>query len=137
MRVLYDTPTATEFVGLRVAAGLSPRKIEHAEIGLANSIFTATIRSDDNELIAMGRIIGDGGCNFQVVDIAVRPDHQGKGLGKKIMEHITTYIETAIFEDSYVSLIADGEAHKLYAQYHFEPVGPSGRGMYYERQKSR
>ncbi|WP_373454357.1 hypothetical protein [Cereibacter changlensis] len=27
----------------------------------------------------MGRLIGDGGCFFQIVDIAVDPSHQGQG----------------------------------------------------------
>ncbi|MFD2882298.1 hypothetical protein ACFTAO_51075 [Paenibacillus rhizoplanae] len=31
----------------------------------------------------MGRVIGDGGCFFQVTDIAVKPSFQGRGLGKK------------------------------------------------------
>ena len=33
----------------------------------------------------MGRVIGDGGLFFQVVDIAVEPAHQGRGLGKAIV----------------------------------------------------
>jgi len=33
----------------------------------------------------MGRVVGDGGCFHQVVDIAVLPRHQGKEVGKRIM----------------------------------------------------
>jgi GNAT superfamily N-acetyltransferase len=40
---------------------------------------------DATDTIAMGRIIGDGGCFFQVVDIAVLPAYQGQGLGTQIM----------------------------------------------------
>jgi hypothetical protein len=35
--------------------------------------------------------------------------------------------------NSYVSLIADGEASKLYAQYGFEPVMPRSQGMFLRR----
>jgi hypothetical protein len=31
--------------------------------------------------------------------------------------------------ETYVSLIADGEAHRLYAQYGFEPTAPASVGM--------
>jgi ribosomal protein S18 acetylase RimI-like enzyme len=33
----------------------------------------------EGALIGMGRIVGDGGTSYQVVDIAVRPEHQGAG----------------------------------------------------------
>ncbi|WP_442905530.1 GNAT family N-acetyltransferase [Halomonas sp. BC04] len=45
------------------------------------------------ELIGMGRVAGDGGTFFQVVDIAVAPQHQGRGLGKIIMNEICRYID--------------------------------------------
>jgi len=56
-------------------------------MGLPNSLYAVQFRLD-GELIAMGRVIGDGGCFFQIVDIAVDPAHQGQGLGRRIMEHI-------------------------------------------------
>lgn len=34
----------------------------------------------------MGRVIGDGGTTFQIVDIAVDPDYQGQGYGRVILE---------------------------------------------------
>lgn len=37
----------------------------------------------------MGRIIGDGGTAFQIVDVCVHPAHQGRGLGKRIMAALT------------------------------------------------
>jgi GNAT superfamily N-acetyltransferase len=33
----------------------------------------------------MGRVIGDGGTTFQIVDIAVDPDYQGQGYGRVIL----------------------------------------------------
>lgn len=33
-----------------------------------------------NRAVGMGRVIGDGGCFFQIVDIAVDPADQGQGL---------------------------------------------------------
>ncbi len=36
----------------------------------------------------MGRIVGDGAINFDIVDVAVDPAHQGKGLGRLVMEKL-------------------------------------------------
>ncbi len=55
----------------------------------------------------MGRVIGDGGTVFQIVDIAVLKSYQGQGYGSQIMEHIMKYIKNVAVESTYVSLIAD------------------------------
>lgn len=40
----------------------------------------------------MGRLIGDGGCFCQLVDICNLPDFQGKGLGQLIMKNLVSYV---------------------------------------------
>ena len=77
----------------------------------------------------MGRIIGDGGTAFQIVDIALEPAHQGLGLGKTIMSALMDHLNTHAPQGAYVSLIADGDARHLYAKYGFEPVMPASIGM--------
>lgn len=62
----------------------------------------------------------------------VKPSHQGRGLGKVIMKEIKAFIDT-VPEKAYISLIADGEASKLCAQYGFEPVKPHAQGMFLRR----
>lgn len=77
----------------------------------------------------MGRVIGDGGCFYQVVDIAVLPQHQGRGLGKAVMREIMAYIEREVPESAYVSLLADGQAYHLYQQFGFTLTAPASVGM--------
>lgn len=121
-------PSATEYRALRVAAGLSPKTREAAERGLPNSLHCVCVRSGD-DLVGMGRIVGDGGCNFEIVDMAVHPDHQRKGLGRKIMESLMSYLHENAPPSAYVSLIADGGAPELYRQYGFEFTAPVSVGM--------
>lgn len=85
----------------------------------------------DGVAIGMGRLIGDGGCFFQVVDIAVHPEHQGRGLGKAIMEAIMTYVSQELPDSAYVSLIADVPANKLYEKFGFLETAPRSLGMAY------
>jgi ribosomal protein S18 acetylase RimI-like enzyme len=86
---------------------------------------------NDKELIGFGRIIGDGGTVFQVTDVVVLPEYQGKGLGKRIMTELTDYIKEHAPKYSYVSLIADGPADKLYEKYGFKDVKEhASKGMY-------
>lgn len=125
----YEPPGAEEYVDLRLKAGLSGKDIEASRRGLSNSLFAVTLRLD-GELIGMGRVIGDGGCMFHVVDIAVSPAYQGKGLGKKVMSEITAYLDRNATKGAYVSLMADVPADRLYQQFGFEHGAPASVGMY-------
>lgn len=122
------TPTVDEHMRLRSAAGLSSYAREAVEKGLPGTVF-AFVVMHDNEAIGMGRVIGDGGCFFQVVDIAVDPKHQGQGLGKAIMAALTARIEAELPASAYVSLIADVPANRLYEQFGFRETAPRSLGM--------
>ncbi|MCJ8011600.1 GNAT family N-acetyltransferase [Paenibacillus sp. KQZ6P-2] len=129
IKISYDPPEAEEYVSLRLKAGLSGKDIEASRRGLRNSLFAVTLRID-GELIGMGRVIGDGGCMFHVVDIAVSPEHQGKGLGKKVMSEVNAYLDRNVPKGSYVSLMADVPADRLYQQFGFVYGAPASVGMY-------
>lgn len=129
---VLETPSVETYRALRLASGLSPKTIEAALNGLPNTLFAVQILHDAQP-VGMGRVIGDGGCFFQVVDIAVLKEHQGKGLGKRIMGEILQYIEAEVPESGYVSLIADGQAQDLYAQFGFVHTAPRSVGMAYKR----
>lgn len=129
-KIKEDLPSASEYIGLRVAAGLSPKSIEAAEVGLNNSIYCLSIRDDEEKLVGMGRIIGDGGCFFQIVDIAVDPAYQGQGFGKAIMYKLNEFLEKQAPEGAYVSLLADVPADRLYKKFGFEYTAPSSVGMF-------
>lgn len=98
---------------LRIKSGLSAKSSEAATIGLAKPLFSVLAEIDDQP-VGMGRLIGDGGCFCQIVDICVLPEQQGKGIGKAIMQAIKLYIDQQLPPTCYVSLLADGHADKLY-----------------------
>lgn len=122
------TPTKDEYLRLRVAAGLTPRSEQAARAGLPATLFGVVV-AKDGEAVGMGRIVGDGGLCFQVVDIAVDPAHQGRGLGKAIVGKLLADLRRHVPAEAYVSLIADGEAHRLYAQFGLAPTAPASIGM--------
>jgi len=120
-------PSVEEYRALRVLAGLSPKTAEAAARGLPNTVFGVSLREDD-PLLAMVPHIGDGGSFLQVEEIAVVPDRQGQGLGKAVMAELDAWLH-ANAQGAYVSLIADGQAHRLYAQFGFSVTAPRSVGM--------
>lgn len=125
---VHATPSIATYRALRTGSGLSDKTIEAAGRGLPQTLFAVQIL-DDGQPVGMGRVVGDGGCFYQVVDIAVLKEHQGKGLGKMIMTEIVKYLEANVPESGYVSLIADGQAQNLYAQFGFVHTAPNSVGM--------
>jgi GNAT superfamily N-acetyltransferase len=123
-------PGIDDYRRLRVATGLSPRSAEAAARGLPNTLFGVSVLHA-GRVVGMGRIIGDGGCFFTVVDIAVEPGHQQRGLGKRVMSALDAWLRANAPVSSNVSLFADGEAKRLYAQYGFVEAGPVSVGMDY------
>lgn len=132
--VIHATPSVDTYISLRASTGLTPKTIQAATAGLANTLFAVQITHSfpPNTVVGMGRIIGDGGCFFQVVDIAVLPAHQGKGVGKMIMKELKDWMGKNVPKSGVVLLFADGRANELYRQFGFvETAGltPSSVGM--------
>lgn len=127
-QIKYNTPSVKAFNQLRVEAGLSSKEKTAIEIGLPNTLFAVSIYDGDT-LIGMGRVVGDGGVVFHVVDIVVKPSYQEQGLGKRVMQEIMNYLDNHTYKGSYVSLIADIPADKLYEQFGFRYTTPNSVGM--------
>lgn len=124
-----EVPTVETYLRLRPAAGLSTKPREAAVLSLPNTWHAVQIRHG-GEPVGMGRVIGDGGCFFQVVDICVLPDHQGRGLGKRIMAELIGELQRRAPAGAYVSLIADGDARYLYEKFGFRETAPASVGMH-------
>ena len=135
--IIYTTPSVEDYISLRTLTGLSPKTAQAATVGLANTLFAVQIaysvpQTGQTTIVGMGRMIGDGGCFFQIVDIAVLPSHQHKGLAKMIMSGLKHWMDKNIPESGTVLLFADGRANELYKQFGFvETSGltPSSVGM--------
>ena len=125
-----EVPKTDEYRHLRIVCGLSPRSEEAAARGLPRSLFCTTIR-DSGRLIAMARVVGDGGCNYEVVDVAVHPEYQRRRLGTRLMSAVTEYLQNNAPESAYVCLIADHHSPALYSKFGFKPTAPVSIGMGY------
>lgn len=123
-----ETPSVADYRRLRAVAGLSVKSLEAAERGLPNTL-RAVVAFHEGRAVGMGRIVGDGGCHNQIVDMAVEPAHQGRGIGKRIFADLVAWLHENAPDTLYVSLIADGDARHLYAKHGFVPVAPASIGM--------
>ncbi|MBU2713523.1 GNAT family N-acetyltransferase [Zooshikella harenae] len=125
--IIEEVIDVENFLRLRIITGLTPRTKDAAVKALPNSIYGVHILCNGKP-IAMGRIVGDGALNLEIVDVAVDPEHQGKGLGRKIMEHIMNYLDKSVPKGAYITLMAD--VPELYQKFGFKFSRPESEGMY-------
>ena len=126
-KVIEGVVSVDDFIRLRNVSGLTPRPRDAAEKGLPRSLWGVTIIFG-SETVGMGRVVGDGALNFEIVDIAVDPEHQRKGLGSLIMQSIMNYLESEAPTGAYITLMAD--VPELYEKFGFKLSRPKSEGMY-------
>lgn len=126
----YEEPEAVEYLSLRQEVKMGSRSLSGAQKGLGNALFSVVYRDEQQQLIAMGRVIGDDGLAYMVTDVVVKPDYQGQGLAKGIMAEIMGYLEREAAPEAYICLIADVPANQLYEQFGFKETAPSSVAMF-------
>jgi GNAT superfamily N-acetyltransferase len=126
--VIERTPTVTEYNRVRRAAGLPLKDETAARQGLANTLFGVCVMQDD-VVVGMGRVIGDGGLFYDLVDIAVVSEHQHQGVGRMIMEALIAYVHAHARPSSIVCLMANKGVAPFYEKFGFKARDPDMPGM--------
>jgi GNAT superfamily N-acetyltransferase len=128
-RLVMGTPPLDDYLRLRVESGLSPRTADQARAGLPGSWAACHVVHEGGEVVGMGRLIGDGGWYFHVVDMAVLPAHQRQGVGDAVLSALLERIREVAPPGAYVNLLADPPGRRLYARHGFTETAPHSIGM--------
>ena len=134
LQLIYETPTAEDYVSLRLRSGMGDKNLLRSQTALKNSLFTVSLY-DEKKLIGFGRVVGDGGITYVVSDIMVDREYQRKGFAEQIMNAIDSYFEANTHEDSYICLIANHPADLLYHRHQFEYLPEDKCGMLRNQRK--
>ena len=127
-KIIERIPTVEVYSSLRKSVGWPHMADQPTERGLANALFSVCAVLYDN-VIGCGRVVGDGSIYFYVQDVIVHPDHQGKGIGKGIMEIIMNYIHSVADEGAFIGLMAAVDVDSFYTRYGFSRRPENSPGM--------
>ncbi|GAB4575002.1 MAG: GNAT family N-acetyltransferase [Anaerolineae bacterium] len=127
--LIERVPTTEEHRALFEAVGWHPYTPQETAIALANSLH-GVVAVVDGHTIGMGRVIGDGGKFFYIQDFAVRPEHQGQGIGQAMLNRLLAFIQANAPGEPFVGLFATQAAIPLYRKYGFEPRTEVLSGMW-------
>ncbi|MCM1179217.1 MAG: GNAT family N-acetyltransferase [Clostridium sp.] len=124
--------TVEEYLGIRRQVGWKILKKEQAQKALANSLHVVAVY-EDNILVGMGRIVGDGAIICYVQDLIVIPESQGKGIGSAILQKLIGYVEGLRQEHSEMMLcLMCAKGREIFYEKHgfmARPTNQLGPGM--------
>lgn len=118
-----------EFQLMRNSTGWDPIEDNVVEKALENDLFSTCIY-DDELLIGMGRVIGDGAIYFYIQDVIVLPQYKGEGIGRMIMENIEKFIAQSAHKNSFIGLMAAEGVHEFYKNYGYKVRPDNAPGMF-------
>jgi len=128
-QIEIGVPSVEEFLYLRDSVDMGTRSLEGVRKGLGNELCGVLLYvKDSEELVGMGRVVGDGGTVFHICDMVVKPEWQKKGGGTMIMNGLMDFIEGLDISNAYVNLIADVDG--FYEKWGFKPTHPRSKGMF-------
>jgi GNAT superfamily N-acetyltransferase len=99
-----------------------PRAV--VERAIANSLCFGVLCLDKQ--VGFARVITDKATFAYVSDVYILAEHRGKGLARRLMEHIAQHPE---LQGLRRILLATRDAHALYAKFGFTPLAAPDRIM--------
>lgn len=109
-RVIYEYISQSYW-----AQGISPEILNRAlENSLCFGVFTS-----DGQQVGFARAITDKATFAYLADIFILPEHQGKGLGKWLVQSLLAH---PTLQGLRRSMLATKDAHGLYKQFGFQPL---------------
>ncbi len=133
MEIKYTNDiTVEEYGELRRSVGWREIPAHQTERGLKNSLFITCAR-DGERPVGLLRVLGDGGYTAVIADVFVRPEYQGQGIGKQLVQNAVAYIKGSLEpgDKILVYLMAAKGRETFYKQFGFleRPNDNYGAGM--------
>lgn len=117
-----DTPIVGEYLELRQSCELGRHNAGSAAKGLSGSLYCVTAKAGAR-LVAMGRIVGDGGLAVTLVDLMVAPDMRGQGVGSEVVERLMSWCREELPRSCQITAIPQPGSYSVYKGAGFEIRG--------------
>ncbi|GAB6926883.1 GNAT family N-acetyltransferase [Paenibacillus sp. JCM 10914] len=133
MKITFELPTIQEYIHLQAKAGRTTVDESLVERALSHTLLSILVRNDQNELIAMARVVGDGALYYHIVD------HIVTSSARDISDQMLEKLLSALYENASTSttkaeiaVMTDLNGIKMYQNAGFKLVYPDRYGMIHE-----
>jgi GNAT superfamily N-acetyltransferase len=126
--IVERKPTVAQYESIVASVGFRTHDNAAAENPLANTVF-AFYAVEEQEVVGVGRIVGDGAISFLLTNIMVRPSHQRRGIGTRIVQSLCGLMETLPYKNMVLELVALPELQQFYERVGFKASRNAPPGM--------
>ncbi len=90
--IKHNELTAEEFIMLWETVWGDGPSLEQTRLAMEHTLFRVSV-FDGDKIIAMARMIGDMGLDYYIKDVIVRPEYQGQGIGRLLIDELLKYVD--------------------------------------------
>ena len=91
LTVKYNELSAEEFITLWETVWGQAPTLEQVRLAMEHTLFRVSV-FDGDTIAAMARMNGDMGLCYYIKDVVVRPEYQGKGIGRMLIGELLKFI---------------------------------------------
>ena len=120
LTIKHNELSAEEFILLWEKVWGQAPSLEQVRLAMEHTLFRVSV-FDGDTIVAMARVIGDMGLDYYIKDVVVRPEYQGKGIGRMIINELLKFINDngIIGTDIFVELCAMPDKIPFYEKFGF------------------
>ena len=121
LTVKHNQLSAEEFIELwETVWGQGPSS-EQTRLAMEHTLFRVSV-FDGDKIVAMARMLGDMGLNYYIKDVVVRPEYQGRGIGRMLVNELLRFVNDngVCGTDVFVELCAVPEKIPFYEKLGFD-----------------
>ena len=130
--IKHNELRAEEFISLWETVWGSGPSLEQTRLAMDHTLFRVSV-FDGDKIIGMARMIGDMGLDYYIKDVIVRPEYQGKGVGRLLINELLVFVNdngisgTCVF----VELCAMPDKIPFYQKFGFDSIEAQRLKMMY------
>lgn len=126
--IVERRPTVDEYEAIVASVGFRTHDRAAAEIALANTVF-AVCAIEDRQIVGVGRIVGDGAISFLLTNVMVRPSHQRRGIGTRIVQSLCGLMEKVPYKNVVLEVVGTPQSQGFYERFGFTASRNAPPGM--------
>lgn len=91
LTIKHNELTAEQFLWLWESVWGQGPSLEQTRLAMEHTLFRVSV-FDGEKIVGMARMLGDMGLDYYIKDVVVRPEYQGRGIGRMLVDEQLKFV---------------------------------------------